>query len=131
MLFISSRPVLPCLTWPGVTSSLTKLDLILELKTIKQSPQMVSLATVSELAPHRQQLQNRTEISTWNCRAERFVSFQWLNSKQWCRYWATSYYFIIIFLFTANLSRLPVWWVGNVGSVIKFLVNYIISLIRL
>ena len=39
--------------------------------------------------------------------------------------------FIIIFLFTANLSRLAVWWVCNVGSVIKFLINYLISLIRL
>ena len=42
---------------------------------------------------------------------------------------STPHYFIILF-FTANLSRLAVWWVCNVGSGIKFLINYIISLIR-
>lgn len=42
--------------------------------------------------------------------------------------------FIFIWLLTANLYRTAVWWVlkaGKVGSVIKFLINYVISPIRL
>ena len=42
--------------------------------------------------------------------------------------------FIFIWLLTANLYWMAVWWVlkaGKVGSVIKFLINYVISPIKL